>query len=206
MASPDESDRRSSGSPLYLERQHRVRVIQALERAVKQFRTREQIWPLYAPREPVSIGDIVHQALEGARFDPLTLRARTLLWLAWDEGTTWELWVIALPSGLKLYCDTGGDETRMLATGRRDSEIETDRLFLELLSDSAGEAFGIEMSGGPPVRVRSSVENRDLLVDFFVALFEEEGLEEEIRRQVSASDDFRADVAVWLDRALKAKG
>ena len=172
---------------------------------MKQFRTREDIWPLYAPREPVSMDDVIAQATEGAAFDPLTLRARTLLWLAWPEGTAWELWVIALPSGLKLYCDTGGDETRLLATGRRDSEIETDRLFLELLSDSAGQQFGIEMSGGPPSRVRSSLEDRELLTDFFVALFEEEGMEDDIRGLVPPSDDFRSDVAVWLERALKAK-
>ncbi|HVL66915.1 MAG TPA: hypothetical protein VM364_06600 [Vicinamibacterales bacterium] len=190
---------------MFPQRQHRVRVVQALERTVKQFRTREEIWPLYAPREPVSMDAVIRQALDGASFDPLTLRARTLLWLAWPDGATWELWLTALPSGLKLYCDTGGDETRMLATGRRDSEIETDRLFLELLAESAGQAFGIAMAGGPPSRVRSSLEDRDLLVDFFAALFEEEGLEAEIRREVPASDDFRADVAVWLERALKAR-
>lgn len=190
---------------MFADRQNRARVLQALERTVKQFRTREAIWPLYAPREPVSMDAVIASALEGATFDPLTLRARTLLWLAWPEHTTWELWVIALPSGLKLYCDTGGDETRMLATGRRDSEIETDRLFLELLSESAGQQFGIEMSGGPPSRVRSSVDDRELLIDFFVALFEEEGLQDEIRATVAQSDDFRADVAGWLERALKAK-
>lgn len=148
---------------------------------------------------------VLERALEGARFDPLSLRARTLVWLAWPDGATWELWVIVLPTGMKLYCDTGGDETRVLASGRRDSEIETDRLFLQLLADSAGEQFGIEMTGGPPTRVRSSISDRDLLIDFFVALFEEEGLEEEIRREVPMSDDFREDVATWLDRALRAK-
>ena len=189
---------------MFQDRQNRVRALQALERAAKQFRTREEIWPLYGPREPVAMDAVLAQALDGAQFDPLTLRARTLLWLAWPDGSTWELWVIALPSGLKLYCDTGGGETRMLASGRRDSEIETDRLFLELLSESAGQVFGIEMSGGPPSRVRSSLADRDRVVDFFVALFEEEGLESEIRRHVPPSDDFRADVAAWLERALKA--
>lgn len=189
---------------MFTERQNRVRVLQALERTVKQFRTRQEIWPLYAPREPVSLDDLIRQALDGARFDPITLRARTLLWLAWPDGSTWELWVIALASGLKVYCDTG-EETRLLATGRRDSEIETDRLFLELLSESAGQQFGIQMAGGPPSRVRSSLEDRELLIDFFLALFEEEGLQDEIRREVPASDDFRTDVAAWLDRALKAK-
>ena len=186
-------------------RQARVRALQALERASKQFRTRADIWPLYAPVQPVSMEHVLDAALEGATFDPHALRTKTLLWLAWQDGVTWELWTIALPTGLKLYCDTGDDETRILASGRRDSEIETDRLFLERMSESAGQLFGIEMSGGPPSRVRSAVTDRDLLIDFFVALFEEEGLEEEVRREVPATDDFRDDVALWLTRALRAK-
>ena len=182
-----------------------MRALQALERASKQFRTRQEIWPLYAPREPVAVDPLLEQALEGARFDPLSLRTKTLLWLAWPDGATWELWVITLGSGMKLYCDTGDSETRILASGRRDSEIETDRLFLELLAESAGLQFGIEMSGGPPSRVRSSLTDRELLVDFFVALFEETGLEAEIRRGQTPTDDFRNDVADWLARALRAK-
>src|SRR5690606_10100121 len=98
------------------------------------------------PGAPLSLDALVARALDGARFDIGALRGRTLLRLEWASGDTWELWIIALPSGLKLYCDTGGGESRLLATGRRDSEIETDRLFLELLSESAGEHFGIEMS------------------------------------------------------------
>jgi hypothetical protein len=148
---------------------------------------------------------ILDTALEGAPFDPLTLRTKTLLWLAWPGGITWELWIIALPTGLKLYCDTDADETRILASGRRDSEIETDRLFLERLSESAGQLFGIEMSGGPPLRVRSGIADRDLLIDFFVTLFEEEGLQEAVRHHVPATEDFRDDVALWLARALRAK-
>ena len=189
----------------YTQRQNRVRALQALDRRVKAFRTREAVWPLYVPSEPVSMEDVIAQALDGATFDLLTLRSRTLLWLAWPDGGTWELWVVTLPSGLKVYCDTGSDETRLLATGRRDSEIETDRLFLELLAESAGGHFGIQMAGPPPSRVRSSIDDRDLLIDFFVELFEVEHLEGEIRRVVPSSDDFRNDVAVWLERALKAK-
>jgi hypothetical protein len=185
-------------------RQHRVRALQALERASKQFRTRDEIWPLYAPREPVAVEILLDQALEGARFDPLSLRARTLLWLAWPDGATWELWVITLASGMKLYCDTGGGETRILASGRRDSEIETDRLFLELLSESAGQQFGIEMRGGPPARVRSPIADRNLLIDFFVALFEEAGLEAQVRDPLASHGDFREDVAAWLAQALRA--
>ena len=117
----------------------------------------------------------------------------------------WRGAVAALPSGLKLYCDTSVEETRLLATGRRDSEIETDRLFLELLAESAGAHFGIEMAGPPPSRVRSSIEDRELLIDFFLTLFEVERMEDEIRALVPASDDFRNDVIAWLEGVLRAR-
>ena len=184
---------------MFADRQNRVRVLQALEDAVKQFRTRQELWPLRVPREPVLLEPLLDRVVEGAAFDPLTLRARTLLWLEWADGATWELWVIALPSGLKLYCDTGGGETRLLATGRRDSEIETDRHLLELLSESAGEHFGIEMHGGPPARVRSNLADPAPVIEFFVNLFEVLGMEEEIRAVIGGRrDDFRLDVEQWL--------
>ena len=189
----------------YTHRQNRVRALQALDRRVKAFRTRDEVWPLYVPSEPVGMDDVLRPALDGVPFDPFELRARSLLWLAWPDGETWELWVIALPSGLKLYCDTSSDETRLLATGRRDSEIETDRLFLERLSESAGAHFGIEMAGPPPSRVRSPIDDRDLLIDVFVGLFEVGHMEAEIRQMVGGSDDFRNDVATWLERALKRR-
>ena len=181
-------------------RQNRVRVLQAIDQAVLQFRTRQPLWPLRVPNQPLSLDGLIERTLEGRPFDPLTLRSRTLLWVRWDDGATWELWVIALPSGLKLYCDTSAGETRMLATGRRDSEIETDRLLLELLSESAGEHFGIEMSGGPPSMVRSPLGDRTLVVDFFLNLFEVLGMEEEIRAIVGDRhhEDFRVDVERWL--------
>ena len=169
---------------MYADRQNRVRVVQALEEAVKQFRTRQEMWPLRVPREPIDIRRARVARTVGTTFDPLTPRSRTLLWLEWPDGATWELWVIALPSGLKLYCDTGGGETRLLASGRRDSEIDTDRHFMELLSESAGEHFGIEMDGGPPSRVRSNLTDGTLVVDFFVNLFEVLGMEEEIRAAI----------------------
>lgn len=184
---------------MFADRQNRVRVLQAIEQTVQQFRTRPELWPLRVPREPLSLDALIARTVPGARIDPLTLRARTLLWLRWESGDTWELWVVALPSGLKLYCDTGGGETRMLATGRRDSEIETDRLFLDLLSESAGQHFGIEMSGGPPSMVRSPIEDRSLVVEFFLNLFEVVGMEEEIRDLVgNRHEDFRVDVERWL--------
>jgi hypothetical protein len=184
---------------MFAHRQNRVRVLEAVDQTVRQFRTRPEIWPLRVPAAPVSLDDLVSRAAEGAAFDPLSLRARTLLWLQWEAGDTWELWIISLNSGLKVYCDTGGGETRVLATGRRDSEIETDRLLLELLSESAGEHFGIEMAGGAPVLVRSPIEDRSLVVEFFVNLFEMMGMEEEVRGLIaSRHDDFRTDVEEWL--------
>lgn len=183
---------------MYAERQNRVRVVQALEDAAKQFRTRPELWPLRVPREPVVFDRLIGRAIQGT-FDPLSLRSRTLLWLEWPDGATWELWITALPSGLKLYCDTGGGETRLLATGRRDSEIETDRHLMELLSESAGEHFGIEMDGGPPSRVRSNLGDGTLVVTFFVNLFEVLGMEEEVRGVIGdRRDDFRLDVEAWL--------
>ena len=184
---------------MFADRQNRVRVLQALEESIKQFRTRQELWPLRVPREPVSLDDLLSRILDGASFDPLTLRARTLLWLEWPDRATWELWVIALPSGLKLYCDSGCGETRLLATGRRDSEIDTDRHLLELLSESAGEHFGIEMHGGPPARVRSNLQDGRLVIDFFVNLFEVLGMEEDVRAVVGdRRDDFKLDVEHWL--------
>ena len=187
-------------------RDQKVRVLQALERSIAQFRTRKELWPLRVPSEPLSLDEIIRQALgqEAGRFDPLVLRSRSLLHFAWDDGTTWELWVIALPKGIKLYCDSDPEESRVLASGRRDSEIETDRLFLELLAESAGEHFGIAMSGGAPQRVRTSIGDRGMLTEFFVNLFEVAGVEDSVRE--GASSDFRGDVEAWLERVLPRSG
>lgn len=180
-----------------------MRVLQALERTIRQFRTREELWPLRVPAQPLLLQDVVRQTLDprDARlFDPQALKSRSLLHLTWDDGSTWELWIIPLANGIKLYCDTSHDESRMLASGRRDSEIETDRLFLELLSETAGEVFGIEMAGGPPARVRSTLE-RPQLLDFFVHLFEVAGMEEDIRAAVGGrAADFQTDVETWLTK------
>jgi len=185
-------------------RDQKVRVLKALEGAIRQFRTREEIWPLRVPSEPLSLDEIIQQTLahEARSFDRTSLRSRSLLHLTWDDGTRWELWIVALQSGIKLYCDSSADESRILASARRDSEIDPDRLFLELLAETAGEEFGIEMAGGAPVRVRSTIDDRAQLVDFFVHLFEVAGIEEDIR----ASDgvrhpDFRTDVERWLQSA-----
>jgi hypothetical protein len=199
-------------------RDQRVRVLQALEGIVKQFRTREELWPLRVPAEPLLLDEIVARTLgdQSRGFNPLSLRSRSLLRLTWDDSSTWELWVMSLASGIKLYCDSGPDESRILASGRRDSEIDTDRLFLELLAESGGETFGIGVEGGPPSRVQSSVDP-DRLVEFFVHLFEVAGMEEDVRAAVGVdpealprrsaegakSGDFRADVERWLNQTKR---
>jgi hypothetical protein len=197
-------------------RELRIRVLEALERMVKQFRIREALFPLRVPHEPPAFDDViaslvVHDGDGDRRFDPRTLRSRTLLHLEWDDGSAWDLWVIVLPSGLKLFCDSGEEESRILASGGRNLGDETDRLFLELLGESAGHHFGIEMSGGAPSSVRSSIGDRDFLVDVFVNLFEGTEAEASIRDQYrdggtsaaserSSGRDFRSEVETWLDR------
>lgn len=201
---------------MYARRELRVRVLEALERIVKQFRTREELYPLRVPVEPLAFDDVLEQALgDGWRaFDPVTLRSRTLLHLDWDDGSAWELWVIVLPSGLKMFCDSGEEESRILASGGRNLGEESDRLLLQLLAESAGSHFGIEMSGGAPSRVRSSIADRTFLTDTFVDLFEGTSVETHIRDQFAAgardagpketSDgrDFRGEVEAWLERVL----
>ena len=171
---------------MHFQRQLRLRVLEALEDAAKQFRTREELFPIRIPREPIRLDDLVERALgdDHRSFDPSSIRARTLLRLEWDDGSLWEAWVIMLPSQLRLFCDSGAEETRVLASGGRNAGDETDRQFLMLLSESAGETFGIEMAGGAPTRVRSSIADRAFLVDVFVNLFEVRAMESEIRRDL----------------------
>src|SRR4051812_13301847 len=203
--------------PRYL----RLRVLEVLEGVVKQFRTREDIYPLRVPREPIPLEDVIARALpdDHAGFDPIALRSRTLLTLDWED-VRWEAWVIALPSGLKVYCDADAHETRILASGGRNAGEESDRLFLAVLADSGGEEFGIEMSGGAPTRVRSSIDDRAFLVEFFVNLFEVSHAEASVRRQADNADgaettpmdlelaaakgsDFSVDVARWLTEVMR---
>ena len=192
------------------QRQLRIRVLEALERRAKQFRSREELWPLRVPGEPVRLDDVLEEALgKGARtFDTRTLRSRTLLHLSWDDGGSWDAWVIALPSKAKLYCDSDEEETRVLASGGRNEGEESDRVFLQLLAESAGELFGIEMSGGAPSRVRSSISDRAFLVEFFVNLFEVTGAEDSVRAAIpgrprDVGPDFQHDVEEWLELTLK---
>jgi hypothetical protein len=203
-----------------LTRQLRLRVLAALEDRVKQFRTREEIYPLRVPRDPIPLDEVIDQAVPdgAASFPAVALRSRTLLTLAWGEDV-WETWVITLPSALKVYCDSDASEMRILASGGRNAGDESDRLFLGLLSESGGEDFGIEMSGGAPTRVRSSIEDRSFLVDFFLNLFEVTHTEDSVRRALpdtkgepqtmqreledSAGHDFRVDVEQWLGHVMR---
>jgi hypothetical protein len=194
-------------------RLQRVRVLEALERSAKQFRTDEDLYPLRVPRSPLALADVIERALdEGGHFDPLLLRARTLLRLEWNDESHWEAWVIMLPSGLKLFCDDGAEAPHVLASGGRHAGDETDRQFLQLLAESAGERFGIEMSGGAPTRVWCSVDDRPFLVDLFTELFEVTGAEQSVMEQLQAhvrqgsggqGADFRTDVDRWLTRAFR---
>jgi hypothetical protein len=197
------------------QRQLRLRVLEALEQRVKQFRRREELWPLRVPNEPLLLADVAEQALgeDSRSFDARSLRSRPLLRLEWDDGSAWDAWVIQLPSGIKVYCDSGEEEDRGLASGGRNEGDESDRVFLQLLAESAGAHFGIEMSGGAPSRVRCSIADRPFLVEVFVDLFETAGSEESVRQQLadrgaqvpenpSDGSDFQTDVERWLDLAI----
>jgi hypothetical protein len=219
----------------FVRRQLRVRVFEALEERARQFRTYEDLYPFRIPHDPVDLASVIDAALadgEG-RLAPDDLRARTVLRMEWsgDQGQTphaWEAWVIALSSGIMLYCDSDGTEARVLASVKRGNPIEADGFFLELLAESRGHHFGIELAGDAPDRVRTSVADRDLLVDVFVDLYEGTSAEPTIRAdpgsglarlgsgesirsepdltpdQPGRSGDFRADVDRWLTRVLVA--
>jgi hypothetical protein len=196
---------------MFIQRQQRLRVLEELERRARGFRTDQDLYPLRVPREPLPLREVIDRALDGrVAFDPLTLRQRMLLRLDWADGSSWELWVLVLPSGLKLFCDSGEEEPRVLASGGRHASDETDRQFLQMLAESGGQRFGIEMSGGAPARVRTPMIDRELLVDLFVDLFEVAGAEESVRDAVGRSpaspsdiSDFRGDVERWLSQALQ---
>lgn len=193
-------------------------MLQALETRAKQFRSREDVWPFRVPHAPLAMDALIDAALEGegGTVDPPALRSRVVLRMEWDDGAdAWEAWALTLPSGVHLYCDSGGGETRVLASVKRGSAAEADRFFLERLGESRGHHFGIELSGSAPDRVRTSVDDRDLLADVFVDLFEDTpaqaALQKTARRvpaqlgSPAGGHDFRADVARWLDVVAPAR-
>ena len=184
-------------------RQQRVRVLEALELRAKQFRSREGIWPFRIPHEPLDLDDLIARALEGeGHLDTEALRSRTVLEFRWADHR-WELWVSTLPSGILLYCDTDGVETRVLASAKRGNPAEADGFFVERLAESGGREFGIEMAGPPPDRIRSSIGDRDFLADVFVELLEGTEGERELRAS-RPGGDFRHVVAEWLQDVLTA--
>jgi hypothetical protein len=190
-------------------RQLKSRVLDAVESRVKQFRRREDFWPLRIPAEPVLMHDVVEEALgdDARRFDDEALRSRTLMQLDWEDEASWNAWVIVLPSRTKVYCDSGNNETRLLASGGRNEGDESDRIFLQMLAESAGAIFGIELSGGAPTRVRSGMTDRAFLVNFFVNLFEVSGAEDSVHAALgrsAATVDFQQDVEEWLEKTLKS--
>lgn len=174
-----------------------MRALEALEDRIKQFRGYEDIWPFRIPRAPLRLDE----ALAGNTVEPEALRTRTVLSLAWNDGSRWELWVVALPSGISVYCDTDADEIRVLASVRRGNPLEADGFMLELLAESRGAHFGIELFGDAPQRVRTSIVDREFLVDVFVELFE--GSEAERSIEKAPGEDFRDAVARWLTGALR---
>ena len=52
---------------VYLQRQLRLRVLEALEQRVKQFIIREDLWPIRVPHDPLSLDEVIH------RIDTVTL-------------------------------------------------------------------------------------------------------------------------------------
>lgn len=196
-------------------------MLEALDLRARQFRSRDGTWPFRLPHDPLDLLDIIESAaLDGERpVDPASLRARTVLSFSWhspedraNDAASWELWVIALPSGVLVYCDSDGDETRILASAKRGNPGEADGFFLERLAETRGHLFGIEMGGAVPDRVRSSIGDRDFLADVFVELFEGTEAEAMLSAESSVrhadvpagSNDFRTAVVIWLDRVLIA--
>jgi hypothetical protein len=186
-------------------RQRRLRVIEALELRVKQFRSREDLWPFRVPHEPLDLEDIIETALADQEgwIQPESLKSRSILRLEWEGGDAWDLWAIALPSGIHLYCDADGEETRVLASVKRGNPSEADGFFLERLAETRGEGFGIGMEGPAPDRVRSSIGDRDFLADVFVDLLEDTESSAAVRSR-GPSPDLRADIVQWLDEVLTA--
>jgi hypothetical protein len=184
-------------------RQLRVQVMEALERQVKQFRRQEDIWPFRVPHEPLDLEALIDNVLmdSDGTISADDLRSRYVLSMYWPDGHAWESWAVTLPSGIHVHCDTNGLEHRLLSSIKRGSALEADRFFLELLSESHGAAFGIQMGAAAPSRVKTPMDDRDFLADVFVDLLEGTPAGRDIE---SDSGDFRVDVVHWLDEVLTA--
>lgn len=169
---------------------------------MKQFRRDHAIWPFRRPHDPLDLSRLIQTTLGSNPPSAIVaLRSRTVMEMQWPGGETWSAWVATLPSGIHVYCDSYDGEHRVLASVRRGSAVEADRFFLELLSESRGYHFGIEMGGGAPVKVRTTIADRDFLGDVLLELFEGTEAEADIR---SGTVDFRIDLDRWLLEALDA--
>ncbi|HEX6972906.1 MAG TPA: hypothetical protein VF147_00810 [Vicinamibacterales bacterium] len=194
---------------MYQQRLLRAKVLEALDARVKQFRSREDTYPFRVPHEPLPLHELIDEALAGeaGRVGEDDIRSRYVISLHWHDGATWAAWVTTLPSGIHLFCDSDAHETRVLASLKRGSSVEADHFFLELLAESRGHAFGIEMAAGVPDRVRTSITDRAFLADVFVEMYEgtpEQAVIHAAERVSTSEVDFRGDVALWLDRVLVA--
>jgi hypothetical protein len=192
---------------VYARRLARAKVLEALEVRAKQFRSREDTYPFRVPHDPLPLRRVIDEALadEEGRIGEDDLRSRYLISLHWQDGATWSAWAITLPSGIHLYCDADEHETRVLASLKRGSALEADHFFLELLAESRGHAFGIETAGAVPDRIRCTLTDRDFLADVFVEMFEgtpAQAIVSAAEHRPDAGADFRADIALWLDRVL----
>jgi hypothetical protein len=192
---------------MQLTRQERIALLEAIEQRVKQFHRDDDIWPFRRPHEPLDLSGLVTFTLGHPSVSSAVdaLRSRTVMEMQWPEGEKWEAWAATLASGIHVYFDSGGAEHRLLASVKRGSAVEADRFFLELLAESRGAHFGIEMRGGAPARVRTPIDDRALLTDVIVDLFEDTDAEADVREAVrEPASDFRDAVDVWLSSVLVA--
>jgi hypothetical protein len=188
-------------------RQERTALLDALEQRVKQFRRDDDIWPFRRPHDPLDLARLITFTLGHPSVSPAAdaLRSRTIFEMRWDTGDRWEAWVATLPSGIHVYVGSDGAEHWLLASAKRGSATEADRFFLELLAESRGRHFGIEMVGGAPARIRTTIDDRVLIVDVVVDLFEGTDAEQDVRDVAGgAAIDFRDCVEQWLASVLSA--
>ena len=185
------------------DRRRRTLVLEALDSRAKQFRSRDDSWPFRMPNEPLDLDRLIEGALasDGGAVAPEAVRTRGVLRMEWSTGEIWDLFAVTLPSGLHLYCDSDGHETRVLASAKRGNPSDADGFFLERLAESHGHLFGIEMAGAPPDRVKSSLGDRAFLADVFVELFEGTAAE---RALGGSAGDFHTVVVDWLAHVLSA--
>ena len=205
-------------SCMFAARQLRVRVLEALEGRVKQFLRREELWPLRVPREPLLVrrrppaGDRRRGAPVRCRVAEVAhrcCRSNGQTAAAGRRGSA------CLPSGLKIYCDTG--ERREPACWRRAGATKGTRATGRFSSCSPSRRAVTSASRWPAAR-RDRCDHRWTASSWSIAssnLFEVTGSEDSLRAQLPeppdadaappGGRDFRADVERWLDAALRRR-